>query len=174
MGKEKKQSNLNLLKLAIDLGDMKLCQDLVRDDVTIESKLLDCGGLTPVLYALAYGKLEIAEDLILKGASVEGSDVSYYRGWTPFHTAAYNGHVQVLRALFRKAPRAIMRCCQPVHPIHLAIANGHTECVQLIVDHARKGRTTFSTFQNHLTEKPKFKEQYSQIMSAEGAIISTM
>ena len=161
--------------MAIELGDIELYQNIVKEDVNISSPDFDCEGLTPVLYALSLGQLKIAEDLILKGASVAGAgDASYYRGWTPFHYAAYKGRCQILRALLRKAPRAIMRCCQPVHPIHLAIANGHTECVQLIIDHARKGRTTSSTFQKHLTEKSKFKEQCSQITFAEGATISTM
>ena len=125
---------------------MKLCQSLVKESVSIGSRVLDYGGLTPVFYALKLGQLEIAENLILEGASVANAgDASHFRGWTPFHDAALQGRVQILRALFGKAPRVIMRCCQPVHPIHLAIANGHTESVQLIIDHARKGTRTCTT-----------------------------
>lgn len=146
MGQEKKQSASDQLKLAIELGDMELCQSVLKESVTIGSRVLDYGGLTPVFYALKLGQLEVAESLILKGASVaEAGDASYFRGWTPFHDAAGQGRVQILGALFGKAPRAIMRCCQPVHPIHLAIANGSAECVELIIDHARKGTRTSST-----------------------------
>ena len=158
-GKEKKQNASNLLKLAIELGDTELCQNVVKESVGIGNRNLDCGGVdcggvTPVNHALVLGQLEIAECLILKGASVaEPGDTSCLRRWTPFHHAALQGHVQILRVLFGKAPQEILHCCQPLHPIHLAIANGHTKCVQLIIDHARKGRTAFSTFQNHLTEK---------------------
>lgn len=172
---EDRQSGSKLLRLAIELGDTTFCQSVVRESVSIGSRMLDCEGLTPVLYALKLGQLEIAEILILEGASVaEADDTSFFRGWTPFHDAALLGRVQILRALIEKAPRTLMRCCQPVHPIHLAIANGHIECVQLIIDHALKGRTTSSTLYIHLTEKSKFKEKCSQITSAEEAIISTM
>ena len=145
MGKEERHTASNTFKLAIELGDMKLYQNIVKEGDNIRSRGFDCEGLTPVLYALKLGQLEIAESLILRGASVaEADDTSYFRGWSPFHDAAFQGRVQILRALFGKAPRAIMRCCQPVHPILLAIANGHAECVQLIIDHARKGTTTSS------------------------------
>ena len=143
---EEKQSASKLIKLAIELNDTELFQNVAKESVSIGSRMLDCEGLTPVLYALKLGQLEIAEILILEGASVaEAGDGSHFKGWTPFHDAALQGRIQILRALFGKAPRAIVRCCQPVHPIILAIANGHAECVQLIIDHARKGTTT-STF----------------------------
>ena len=126
---------------------MELCQSLVKESVSIGSRVLDYEGLTPVFYALWLGQLEVAENLILEGASVaDAGDADHFRGWTPFHDAAYQGRIQILRALFGKAPRAIMRCCQPVHPIHLAIANGSAECVELVIDHARKGTRTSSTF----------------------------
>ena len=146
-GKEKKQRASNLLKLAIELGDLEICQDLVKEGVDTRSGFSDFGGLTPVLHALGNGRYEVAECLISNGASTveaEG-DTSYYRGWTPFHSAALDGDIQTVRLLFEKAPRAILHCCQPVHPIHLAIANGHAECVELIIYHARKGTTTSST-----------------------------
>ena len=125
---------------------MDLYQNTVKEGVNIRSPEFDCEGLTPVLYALKLKQLEIAENLILRGASVaEPGDGSHSIGWTPFHDAALHGHIQILRALFGKAPRAIVRCCRPVHPIHLAIANGHAECVELIIDHARKSTSASST-----------------------------
>ena len=150
-GKEKRQSASSLLKLAIELGDMELCQNVLKESVNIGSQnldcgVLDCGGVTPVHHALRLGRFEIAEYLILKGASVaEAGDTSCLRRWTPFHDAAFQGRVQILRVLFGKAPRELLRCCQPIHPIHLAIANGHAECVELIFDHTCKGTTTSST-----------------------------
>ena len=144
-GKEKKEVTSNLLRLAIDLGDLKFYQNLVKEDVNIGSRNLDCGGVTPVLYALRFKQLEIAEDLILRGASVAEADRSHSRGWTPFHSAARWGHDRILRVLFRKAPQELVRWCLPFHPIHLAIANGHTECVELIIDHARKSTSKPST-----------------------------
>ena len=69
-------------------------------------------------------------------------------GYTLFHYAASVGNVHILRILFEKAPREILRCCQPVHPIHLAIIGGHKKCVNLIIDEARKGTTISQSFQS--------------------------
>ena len=127
---------------------MELCQALVGEGVDTKSRVSDSGGLTHVLYALDWRQYEIAEYLIWKGASImeaEGGP-SYYKGWTPFHAAALEGQIHIFRLLFEKAPREILRCCQPVHPMHLAIASGHTDCVELIIEHARKGITASSTF----------------------------
>lgn len=69
------------------------------------------------------------------------SDTSKW--YSPFHHAASVGSVQILQLLFEKAPREILRCCRPVHPIHLAIVGGHVECVELILDQICKvGRLT--------------------------------
>lgn len=69
-------------------------------------------------------------------------------GYTPLHYAASIGNVEILQILFEKAPREILRCCQPIHPIHLAIIGGHLKCVNLIIDEARKGTTMSPNFQS--------------------------
>lgn len=148
MGKEKTWSPSEPLKLAIQLGDIELCKALVKEGVNTDNGFPDFGGDTPVLCAFGHGKFEIAEYLISKGASIAGAagDRVPFRGYTPFHYAASAGKVQILRILFEKYPQAILRCCQPVHPIHVAVANGHAECVELIIHHARKGMMTSSIF----------------------------
>ena len=138
---ERNQSASESLRLAIELGDMKLCQALVEEGVNTDSGFPNFGGDTAVLYAFARGQFEIAENLISNGASIAGSG-----GYTPFHYAASAGKAQILRMLFEKAPQGILRCCQPVHPIHLAVASGHAECVELIISHAREGMAAPSTF----------------------------
>lgn len=145
---ERKQSASESLKLAIELGDVELCQALMEEGVITDRSFSDFGGDTPVLYAFARGQFEIAENLISNGATIAGSegDMSISRGYTPFHYAATAGKAQILRMLFEKAPQGILRCCQPVHPIHLAVASGHAECVELIINHVRGGMATPSTF----------------------------
>ena len=66
--------------------------------------------------------------------------------YTPLHYAASVGNVQILQFLFEKAPREVLRCCRPVHPIHLAITGGHVECVRLIIDQARKSKDKSQPF----------------------------
>lgn len=85
------------------------------------------------------------------------------------------GNVQILQALFEKAPREILRCCQPVHPIHLAITGGHLECVNLIIDQARKSMNNVPNPLECISLiKPKLNDRYSQAMSTEEATISNM
>ena len=143
MVKERTESASKPLRLAIELGDVKLCQTLIDEGVNTDKGYSDLGSDTPVLYAFGLKQMEVAKLLISNGASIAGAtgDKSIYRGYTPFHYAASAGNVQILRILFEKAPRGIFRCCQPIHPIHLAIANGHVECVELIINHAREGMT---------------------------------
>lgn len=73
--------------------------------------------------------------------STTGGKGNVANGYTPFHYAGSVGNVEILRILFEKVPREILRCCQPVHPIHLAVIGGHLRCVNLIIDEARKGIT---------------------------------
>ena len=143
MVKERNESASEPLRLAIELGDVKLCQTLIEEGVNTDKGFSDLGSDTPVLYAFELEKIEVAELLISNGASIAGASggKSIYRGYTPFHYAASAGDVQLLRILFERAPRGIFRCCQPIHPIHLAIASGQIECVELIIDHARQGMT---------------------------------
>ena len=148
MGKERTRSASKALQMAIELGDMEFCQALMKEGVNTDSGFPDYGGETPVICAFKFGQFGIAEYLIANGASVVGAagDGSHGREYTPFHYAAIEGNVQILRILFEKAPREMLRCCQPVHPIHLAIANGHAGCVELIIDHARRGMPTPTAF----------------------------
>lgn len=130
------------LKLAIELEDLELCRALVAGGVDYDSGFPDCNGCTPVLYAFAKGYFDIAAYLISQGASIAGAACSATstRGYTPFHFAVGFGLVEVLRSLFERAPQEIARCCRPVHPIALGIAGDHSECVKLIMDHARQGK----------------------------------
>lgn len=124
------------------MGDLDLCQALLKKGTNTDGGFLDCVGCTPVLYSFANAQFEIAEYLILQDASIAGATCaqSTSRGYTPFHYAATYGLFNTLQVLFEKAPKGIAMCCRPVHPIFLAIAGGHLECVKLIIEHARQGK----------------------------------
>lgn len=53
------------------------------------------------------------------------------------------GNAEILRLLLDKDPHELLRCRQPVHSLHIAVARGHTECVEIIIAQARKGTMTF-------------------------------
>jgi len=53
-------------------------------------------GLTPLLYAAGYGRLEVVEALLAHGAAVNAKDD---KGLTPLHYAAEHGRLEVVDAL---------------------------------------------------------------------------
>lgn len=133
------------LKIAIDLGDLQLCTRLVEGGTNLDTGLECCMGCTPLLYALPYGQDAIAEYLVSRGASIVGNacELRRTRGFTLFHYAAI-WNLELLRLLFEKAPSEIYVIRDPIHPIHLAVFRGDTDCVKLILDHASQGRNMSS------------------------------
>lgn len=133
------------LKIAIDLGDLQLCTRLVEGGTNLDTGLESCMGCTPLLYALWFRQDAIAEYLISRDASIAGSACELWstRGFTVFHYAAI-WNPELLRLLFEKAPSEIYVIHDPIHPIHLAVFRGDTDCVKLILDHASQGRNMSS------------------------------
>ena len=134
------------LRVAIDLVDIDLCKRIIEDGTDLSLGIDRCQGCRPLLYALhktivsQCPSLEIAETLVLQGASIEGSACSSWKtmGYTVFHYAARFGYIQFLRILFDKYPMMVFELKCPIHPIHLAILAGQYECVEMIIDHFRE------------------------------------
>ena len=133
------------LTIAIDLGDLQLCTRLVEGGTNLDTGLECCMGCTPLLYALPCGQDAIAEYLVSKGASIAGNacELRSTRGFTVFHYAAI-WYPELLRLLLEKAPTEIYVIYDPIHPIHLAVFRGDTDCLKLILDHASRGRNMSS------------------------------
>ena len=103
----------------------------------------DCLGCTPLLYTLhchSHKAEEIAVYLVSQGASIRGNSCKKVanKDYSAFHYAASLGFVNLLRLLLEKDLEGLSQYSIPFHPIHLAIANGHTVCVQIVLDYARK------------------------------------
>ena len=126
--------------MAIEQDDVDLCHTLMGEGSYADAGVLEC-GCTSVLYFLQRNSLRIAEFLISKGASIAGAAClgTEPPHFTPLHYAAERGHVKILEAMLEKAPLELLQCCEPAHPIGLAVASGHAKCVELIMNHARKG-----------------------------------
>ena len=130
------------LKVAIDLGDLKLCMRLSKSGIDLTSGFDWCMGCTPLLYSLRKRKIAIAEYLVSQGVSTAGNTCRAFTtaGFTAFHYAAAGNSVDLLRSLFEKSPSEIYLKLYPIHPIHLAVLYNSTECVNLILDHISQGR----------------------------------
>ena len=127
--------------MAIDLGDMELCKRLVENGEDLESGFTFCLGCTPLLYSLIKFRPDIAEFLVSHGASITGQTCRNWssRGYTPLHHAAHCGYLSLLKCLLNKGALELIDIRSPVHPIHLAAANNHTKCVEMILDRSCYG-----------------------------------
>lgn len=136
--------------MAIEAGNLHRCQRLVQGGADINLGYASCAGCSPLLYALHGGRFEIAHYLVVQGASVTGVTCNLWstQGYTAFHYAASCGQVMLLKVLLEKASKVISQFETDVHPIHVAIANGHLDCFEAIMDYSRKGYFPFlvSTF----------------------------
>ena len=139
LGKQKALAPIERLFLAIGLKDVELCRGLMKEAINNDNGFLDYQCETDV----PFSDKGIITEHTRRTYTREGITV---KGYTLFHYAASAGNVEILQILFKKAPREILRCCQPVHPIHLAIAGGHGSCVDLIIDEARQGNTMSPLF----------------------------
>ena len=135
------------LKVAIDVGDLELCERLIQCGEDLESGFSFCLGSTPLLYSLINDRPEIAEFLVSHGASITGQTCRYWssQGYTPLHYAASHGYLNLLNCLLNRGALKLIDIKSPVHPIHLAVANGQSECVEVILDQSRHGMTISSS-----------------------------
>ena len=127
------------IRLAIELGDVKLCRALLEEAYNSDNGYFDYQCDTQFASS---AKKKFGEHLQVTFADREAK----IKGYKLFHYAASIGNVEILQILFEKASSEIIHCCQPVHPIHLAVAGGHGSCVDLIIDEARRGNTIFPSF----------------------------
>lgn len=127
------------LRIAISAGNLRICERLFEEGANLDLGFPSCTGCTPVVYALYHRQFDIAEYLIAKGATIDGRTCNQLMPprYTALHFAASDGDLKVLQTLLERNPEALLCNC-PIQPFHLAIANGHVECVELMIEHTRK------------------------------------
>jgi ankyrin repeat protein len=118
-----------------------------KADVNARSR----SGNTPLIEAVAYNRLEIAEYLLTNQVSPADIERKNNAGDTPLHWAAAKGHLDMAKLLLANDPgikasknkdlpplllEAINKEGQT--PLHLAAREGHTEMVQLLLDRKAK------------------------------------
>ena len=130
------------LKVAIKVGDKKLCKRLIENGADLESGFKFCLGCPPLLYSLILDRLEIAKFLVRQGVSITTRQTCRKhksRGYTPLHYAARYGSLSLLKCLLNRGALELVDIRSPVHPIHLAAAYGYTKCVEMILDRSHHG-----------------------------------
>jgi len=112
---------------AILADNLKLCEDLVEQNAELNLPVSEmCNGCTPLLVALRNRRVEVAELLIRKGATLSGEacERTYlYQGYTVLHFAVMNDKFAVILDLLLERSSILSWVSCPVHPVHVAVAN---------------------------------------------------
>ena len=130
------------LKTAITIGNLCMCKEIVQQGVNLNAQYQDCNGCTTLLYSLRQYQPAIAEYLALEGAAPAGKICHHFNPWgySVFHLVASFNYFKLLRILLERHPNQYLHLTDPMHPFHLAIISGATECVSSMISHVGKGR----------------------------------
>jgi uncharacterized protein len=115
------------LTLAIKEPALKVAQALVNAP-KIDLNLLNTNGESPLMLAALKGELDLADQMIKKGADVNKT------GWTPLHYAASNGHVAVIKLLLENYAYIDAESPNGTTPLMMASLYGSPEAVKLLID----------------------------------------
>ncbi len=133
-----------MLRVAIETVDIELCKRLACEGMSLSTRFDECDGCTPLLYLLSqsplrHDQIEMAEFLILQGASIEGAaGHRWSENWyTVWHFITHCGYTRLLQILLDKYPSSLFELKTIIHPLHLAVLKGNYQCVQLILHHCQ-------------------------------------
>lgn len=140
------EDNGSLLSDAISKNNTELIALLFKHDVTVTSK--DKVGKTPLYWAARHGRVDLAKQLIEKGAKVEAV---LSNGTTLLHVASEFGHTPFVRLLLNYQIDLNARREKGVVPLVDAVRNGHYDVVELLLQNGanalektKDGRTSLA------------------------------
>ena len=115
------------LLIAIKESSPKVAKILVNAP-KIDLNILNVLGESPLMLAALKGELELATQMVKKGADVNKT------GWTPLHYAASNGQVSVIKLLLENYAYIDAESPNGTTPLMMASMYGSPEAVKLLLD----------------------------------------
>lgn len=113
---------------AVRAGDIaKVTSLLAADPSLVNAK---DGGITPLLYAIHFGKLDVARFLLQKGADVNALTSN---GVGPLYEAAGQGQTEIVRLLLEKGAMVNAKTETACTPLLIGSAMGQLDIVKLLL-----------------------------------------
>ena len=94
----------------------------------IDLNILNLQGESPLMLAALKGELELATQMVKKGADVNKT------GWTPLHYAASNGNAAMIKLMLENYAYIDAESPNGTTPLMMASMYGSPEAVKLLVD----------------------------------------
>ena len=98
-------------------GDLATVKKLLEKDPALLEARDDDEGVTPLAYAAGFGRIEVFEFLVARGANVNARDS---RGLSALHLTVYTGQLQALRFLLDKGADVKLPGPSGMSPLHSA------------------------------------------------------
>lgn len=124
------QLDIYLSAVAGDVGAVLAALD--GDGALLESHSSD--GWTPLHLAAFFGRVEVAEALLARGANVDARSTNNMRN-TPIHAAAAGGKTQMIRFLLEHGADVNATQAGGWTALHAAAQSGNRELVELLLAH---------------------------------------
>jgi len=126
----KPRLDIHLATVAGDVGEVLGALD--KDGALLESHSSD--GWTPLHLAAFFGRLNVAEALVARGANVDARSTNNMRN-TPLHAAAAGRKTQLCRFLLEHGANANAAQAGGWTALHGAAQNGDRELVEVLLAH---------------------------------------
>jgi len=115
------------LYIALQEGSLKVARALM-DSPKLKAETRNPNDESPLMMAAFKGYLDLAQELIKKGADVNKP------GWTPLHYAATNGHLKMMDLLLEEHAFIDAQSPNGTTPLMMAASYGAPEAVKLLIE----------------------------------------
>ena len=123
----KDEKGMPALYVALQEGALKAARQLIASP-RLQPETRNGADESPLMMAALKGQLDIARQLIAKGADVNKP------GWAPLHYAATGGHLDLLRLLLEEHAFIDAESPNGTTPLMMAASYGSPEAVKLLIE----------------------------------------
>ena len=127
--------SLQALKLSIEIGDLRLFEEILATEIDINELLPGHEGCTPLSYCVLKNQRIMARLLVIRGLQHVKLNSKSFRGegQTFFHYAVSYDDLQLLQELMKTHPLEFWDLMAPLHPIHIAITARAKRCLDFML-----------------------------------------